>query len=197
MFEGKDRKSRDGSAALNTPPTPNAEMPIEPTHPHLKPSSDPICLGLAQMQKNTGTCQSLSGCFCLQANSWVLFKTLIFFFLTKPVTSNLKGDFKMVVIHGDLWTSPREFQKPGLSSHNSQEMQLKVSHWSLVQRVWTGSAGQSPGSLHPNTCVGQNPYRCYPRLCLFPSCLFPSVVGTSINLDKSYVSFPFLHITNL
>lgn len=79
------------------------------------------------------------------------------------MTSNLKGDFKMVVIHGDLWMSPREFQKPGLSSHNSQETQLKVSHRSLVQRVWTGSAGQSPGSLyskeqspgslHPNTCM--------------------------------------------
>lgn len=120
------------------------------------------------------------------------------------MTSNLKGDLRMVVIHGDLWMFLREFQKPGLSSHNSQEMQLKVSHRSLVQRVWTGSAGQSPGnlypkeqspgSLHPSTCVGQNLYRCYARLC--PK-LFPSVVGTSINLDNSYMSFPFLHVANL
>lgn len=69
MFEGKERKSQDGSAALNTPTTQNAEMPVEPIHPHLKPSSDPICLGLAQIQKNMGSCQSLSGYFCLQANS--------------------------------------------------------------------------------------------------------------------------------
>lgn len=110
----------------------------------------------------------------------------------------------MVVIQGDLWMFPREFQKPGLSSHNSQETQLKVSHRSLVQRVWTGRAGQSPdslrlkekspSSLHPNTCVGQNPYRCYPRLC--PK-LFRSVAGTSINLENSYMSFPFLHVANL
>lgn len=59
----------------------------------------------------------------------------------------------MVVIHEDLWMSPREFQKPVLSSHNFQEMQLKVSHRLLVQRVSTGSVGQSPGSLHPNTCM--------------------------------------------
>lgn len=70
----------------------------------------------------------------------------------------------MVVIHGDLWTFPREFQKPGLSSHNSQEMQLTVSHRSLLQHVWAGSAGQSPGSLHPSACKGLDLYWCYPRL---------------------------------
>ena len=80
------------------------------------------------------------------------------------MTSNLKEDLKMVVIHGDLWTFPKEFQKPGLSSHNSQEMQLKVSHRLLLQHVRTGSAGQSPSSLRPSACEGQDPYRCHPRL---------------------------------
>lgn len=115
------------------------------------------------------------------------------------MASNLKGDLKMVVIHGDLWTFPREFQKPGLSSHNSQEMRLKVSYKSLLQHVWTSSAGQSPGSLHPSACEGQDPYRCYPRL--HPKkvdlCDYPSVDTTSINLDNSYMSFPLLYVANL
>lgn len=80
------------------------------------------------------------------------------------MTSNLKGDLKMVVIHGDLWMFPMEFQKPGLSSHNSQEMQLKVSHRLLLQHVRTSSVGQPPGSLCPSACEGQDPYGCYPRL---------------------------------
>lgn len=69
MFKGKDEKSWGGSAALNTSTTPNAEMPVEPTHPRLKTSSDPICLGLTKIQKTTGICQSLPGYFCLPTNS--------------------------------------------------------------------------------------------------------------------------------
>lgn len=117
------------------------------------------------------------------------------------MTSNLKGNLKAVVIHGDLWTFPREFQKPGLSSHNSQEMQLKVSHRLLLHHVRTSGAGQSPSSLHPSACKRQDPYGCYPRLRPKPGDLcekpFPSVDATSINLDNSYMSFPFLYVANL
>lgn len=68
------------------------------------------------------------------------------------MTSNFKGDLKAFVIHGDLWLFPREFQKPGLSSHNSQEMQLKVSHRFLLRHVrtggWCGTVTWQPPSQH-------------------------------------------------
>lgn len=64
------------------------------------------------------------------------------------MTSNFKGDLKVVVIHGDLWMFPREFQKPGLSSHSSQEMQLEASRRLLLRRVqtsgWFGTVTWQP-----------------------------------------------------
>lgn len=108
-------------------------------------SSDPICLGLTQIQENTRTSHCWDS-FIDKLSHEYFSKHYFFFPWAKTLTSNLKKDLKVVVIHGDLWPFPREFRAPGLSSHNSQEMQLKISHRLLIQPVGVGHAGESPVS---------------------------------------------------
>lgn len=153
-----EARNRGVSAALSTPPTaPKAATPMEPAYVHLKPPLIQFVLGWPKYRKIPApvTVRIVSW----QSKSWVLFKVLFFFPWAKALTSNLKKDLKVVVIHGDLWSFPREFQAPGLSSHNSQEMQLKISHRLLIQRVRVGRAGESPVSPRE----AQDSYGHYPK----------------------------------